>query len=53
MRYLKDPHTPLVQVAFMLGYTEQSTFHNAFNRWTGTTPIAFRESAHGIVQQRG
>lgn len=43
-RYLKDPHTSLAQVAFMLGYSEQSTFHNAFKRWTGTTPIAFRKA---------
>ncbi|MGB1580040.1 MAG: AraC family transcriptional regulator ligand-binding domain-containing protein [Nevskiales bacterium] len=32
----------LAEIAFMLGYTEQSTFQQAFKRWTGTTPGGFR-----------
>ncbi len=43
-RYLRDFQLSLGQIAFMLGYSEQSSFHNAFKRWTGTTPTAFRRA---------
>lgn len=32
---------PLVQIADALGYADQSTFNQAFRRWTGTTPSLF------------
>lgn len=32
------------EVAFLLGYTEPSTFHRAFRRWTGETPDAWRRA---------
>lgn len=41
--YLKDPSSSLAEVAFLLGYTEQSTFQNAFKRWTGLSPGRFRQ----------
>ncbi len=40
--YLRNPAISLVEIAFMLGYTEQSTFQHAFRRWTGMTPGEFR-----------
>jgi AraC-like DNA-binding protein len=40
--YLRDPTISLAEVAFMLGYSEQSTFQHAFRRWVGTTPGEFR-----------
>lgn len=43
--YLKESRISLEQVAFMLGYSEQSTFHNAFKRWTGMTPSRFRQNS--------
>lgn len=39
---LRDPGVSLTQIAFLLGYTEQSTFHNAFRRWTGESPGGYR-----------
>jgi AraC-like DNA-binding protein len=39
---LRDPSVSLTQITFLLGYTEQSTFHNAFRRWTGYSPGAWR-----------
>ncbi len=36
------------QTAYMLGFTEPSTFHRAFKRWYGTNPGAFRKSVHQL-----
>lgn len=45
IRYLQNGKIPLGEVAFLLGYSEQSAFHRAFRRWTGATPLAFRRRA--------
>lgn len=41
-RYLSEPSESVSEVAFLLGFSEVSTFHRAFKRWTGETPGAFR-----------
>lgn len=41
--YLMDPDMSLVDVAFLLGFSEQSPFTKAFKRWTGETPGEFRK----------
>mgnify|MGYP006141124033 CR=1 FL=1 len=43
--YLRDPKLRLADVAFLLGYTEQSAFQYAFKQWTGQTPGQFRAGA--------
>jgi AraC-like DNA-binding protein len=42
---LRDPRVTLADVAFLLGYTEQSTFQQAFKRWTGNTPGQYRSAS--------
>ena len=42
-RYLRDEKISLVEVAFLLGFSEQSTFNHAFRAWFETTPKAWRE----------
>ncbi|MBI9050997.1 MAG: AraC family transcriptional regulator [Anaerolineaceae bacterium] len=44
LRYLKNPQMSACEIAFLLGFSEQSTFNHAFKRWTGLTPGAYRES---------
>jgi AraC-like DNA-binding protein len=39
---LRDRSIAIADVAFLLGYTEPSTFFRSFKRWTGTTPRRFR-----------
>jgi AraC-like DNA-binding protein len=38
MQYLKNPEMTLCDIAFMLGFSEQSAFNHAFKRWTDKTP---------------
>jgi AraC-like DNA-binding protein len=40
--YLADPELSLSQIAYLLGYAEQSAFTSAFRRWTGRSPRRFR-----------
>ncbi|MBA5687090.1 AraC family transcriptional regulator [Rugamonas apoptosis] len=41
--YLRQPELSLVDIAFLLGYQEQSAFNHAFKEWAGINPGAFRE----------
>ena len=40
--YLADPELSLAQVAYLIGYADQSAFSNSFRRWTGQSPRRFR-----------
>jgi AraC-like DNA-binding protein len=42
INYLKDSDHTLTQIAFLLGYSEASSFNHAFKRWTGMTPLQYR-----------
>jgi AraC-like DNA-binding protein len=39
---LQEPSRPLAEIAFMLGFTHVESFHRAFKRWNGATPLAYR-----------
>jgi AraC-like DNA-binding protein len=41
-RYMGDRSKSLTEIAFLLGFSEQSAFSRAFRRWTGLAPRAFR-----------
>lgn len=43
--YLRQDTLSLVDIAFLLGYQEQSAFTHAFKEWAGVNPGAWRESA--------
>ena len=40
---LADSDRPLGEVAFFTGFAGQSAFTRAFKRWTGETPLAYRQ----------
>ena len=42
---LTDPRLNLSDIAFLLGYAEQSAFTRAFTRWTGQSPGRWRRQA--------
>jgi AraC-like DNA-binding protein len=38
LHYLREGEHSIADVAFMLGFADQSNFTRAFRRWTGKTP---------------
>ncbi len=42
LRYLARKDISLYEVAFLLGYSEQSAFNRAFKRWTGLQPRQYQ-----------
>lgn len=40
--YVRNPNEDLTEIAFRLGFSEQSSFSRAFKRWTGMSPSAYR-----------
>lgn len=42
VRLLCNPSVSMVEIAFVLGFSEQSAFNRAFKKWTGATPVEYR-----------
>ncbi|WP_166264469.1 AraC family transcriptional regulator [Marinobacter caseinilyticus] len=45
--FLARPELPINDIAHRVGFTEPSTFHRAFKKWTGVTPGAYRDGDRG------
>jgi AraC-like DNA-binding protein len=43
---LQDSDLAVYEIAFLLGYSDPSTFHRAFRRWTGSSPRGYRDSTN-------
>jgi AraC-like DNA-binding protein len=39
--YLERPEVTMCDIAFLLGFSEQSAFTHAFKRWTGSSPTEY------------
>ena len=42
LRYIEDATRSITDVAFSLGFSQQSAFTRAFKRWTGASPTEYR-----------
>lgn len=43
-KYLRSPGRSVVETAYLLGFSEPSTFSRAFKRWTGMAPAEYRQA---------
>ncbi len=46
-RYLRDTDLPLVEIAYLLGFSEQSAFTRAAQRWYDELPSVMRQKLRG------
>jgi len=44
-KYVRDKNMNLTEIAFLLGFAEQSTFSRSFKRWTGKSPSQYRKTS--------
>ncbi|MCC7545024.1 MAG: AraC family transcriptional regulator [Aquabacterium sp.] len=42
--HLQEGRLPMSDIALLLGYSEQSAFTRAFKRWTGQSPVQWRQT---------
>ena len=43
-QYIRNPLNRMSDIAFLLGFSEQSAFSRAFKKWTGKSPVEYRNS---------
>ncbi|HEB82526.1 MAG TPA: AraC family transcriptional regulator [Gammaproteobacteria bacterium] len=43
-QYIRNPMNRMSDIAFLLGFSEQSAFSRAFKKWTGKSPVEYRNS---------
>ncbi len=43
-QYIENPVNRMSDIAFLLGFSEQSAFSRAFKKWTGKSPVEYRNS---------
>jgi AraC-like DNA-binding protein len=46
--YLAKEELSIDEIALMMGFSEASSFHRAFKKWTGHTPAAYRRDLLGL-----
>jgi AraC-like DNA-binding protein len=44
LRYLKSTRAPLSEIAYLAGFADASSFNRAVRRWTGQTPLHYRQT---------
>jgi AraC-like DNA-binding protein len=43
-QYIENPMNRMSDIAFLLGFSEQSAFSRAFKKWTGKSPVEYRNT---------
>lgn len=42
---IRNSSQPMAEIAFQTGFSEQSAFNRAFKRWTGQSPVSYRNNS--------
>ena len=50
--YIHDSNVSLMEIAFVLGYSEYSSFWRAYKRWTKASPSEIRNSEQNIHEEQ-
>ena len=50
-QYVREGRYSLSQIAYLLGFSDQSNFSRAFRRWTGLSPGAYAKAPRGIASE--
>lgn len=45
LTYIAQPFIDLAELAYLLGFSDQTAFQRAFKKWTGSTPGKYRKEA--------
>lgn len=53
MQYVRDTELSVEDIAYMLGFSDASSFRQAFRRWTNAAPQEFRKGANGARRETG
>lgn len=51
-QYLRSSTGSLMEISYMLGFSDPNSFFRAFKRWTGTTPEGFRSAQLAAASSR-
>ena len=52
LSYLKENEVSVCDIAFLLGFSEQSAFNHAFKRWTGINPRQYLKKVERSKSQK-
>lgn len=47
--HINKPDVSFYEVAFLLGFSEQSSFNHAFKRWTGSNPKEYKKKTNMFI----
>lgn len=47
LRYAATTDMQLTEIALLLGFSSAAVFHRSFKRWTGKTPLEYRQARRG------
>jgi len=50
-RYLEDARLGITEIAFLLGYSDQASFSNAFRTWRNCSPSEYRNKMNQPIQE--
>jgi AraC-like DNA-binding protein len=50
-QYVREGRYSLSQIAYLLGFSDQSNFSRAFRRWTGHSPGIYAKASHGSASE--